>query len=63
MYTVALYDKFNTSIIKTNSNSSEILSECVFDTWLKDDACHGETLKMYDGEETIKEILIRKPTN
>ena len=33
----------------------------IFDTWLKDDACHGETLKMYDGEKTIKEIVIRKP--
>jgi len=61
MYTVALYDKFNTEIIKEIENESEILAEGVFDTWLKDDACHGETLKMYDGEKTIKEIIIRKP--
>jgi hypothetical protein len=61
MYTVALYDKFNTELIKEIKNESEILAQCVFDTWLKDDACHGETLKMYDGEKTIKEIVIRKP--
>ena len=61
MYTVALYDKFNTEIIKKIENESKILAECVFDVWLKDDACHGETLKMYDGEKTIKEIIIRKP--
>ena len=61
MYHVHLYDKFNTKIIKKVENESKILADCVFDTWLKDDACHGETLKMYDGEKTIKEIIIRKP--
>lgn len=61
MYHVHLYDKFNTKIIKKVENESKILADCVFDTWLKDDAFHGETLKMYDGEKTIKEIIIRKP--
>ena len=63
MYTVALYDRFNTEIIKQIEEESEILAECVFDTWLKEDACFGETLKMYDSEKTIKEIVIIKPIN
>ena len=62
MYYVHLYDKFNTELIKEFENQSKILVECVFDTWLKDDSCHGETIKMYNGEKTIKEIIIRKPT-
>ena len=48
MYTVALYDKFNTEIIKEIEEESKILAECIFDCWLKDDASHGETLKMYE---------------
>ena len=61
MFHVQLYDKFNTEVIKTFENDSKILADGIFDCWLKDDACHGETLKMYDGEKTIKEIIIRKP--
>jgi hypothetical protein len=60
MYTVTLYDKFNTDIIKTISNSSEILAENHFNIWLKDDACNGETLAIYDGEKCIKSIIVRK---
>jgi hypothetical protein len=58
MYTVTLYNRFNTDIIKTISNSSRILAENHFDVWLKDDACNGETLAMYDDEKCIKSIII-----
>jgi len=60
MYYVTLYDQFNTEIIKTFENESETLVEAMFECWLKDDACDGETLKMYDREQTIKEIKVKK---
>ncbi len=60
MYTVTIYDKFNTEIIKSISDDSKILIENLFGVWLKDDACNGETLAMYKGEECLKSIIIKK---
>jgi len=60
MYTVTIYDKFNMEIIKSISDDSEILIENLFDVWLKDDACNGETLAMYKGEKCLKSIIIKK---
>ena len=60
MYNVTLYDKFNTKKIKSISNESKIQIENIFDVWLKDDACSGETLAMYKGEVCIKSIIIKK---
>ena len=60
MYTVTIYDKFNTEIIKSISDDSEILIENLFNVWLKDDACNGETLAMYKGEKCIRTIKVKK---
>ena len=60
MYNVTLYDKFNTEVRKTISDENKIQIENIFDVWLKDDACNGETLAMYDGEKCIKTIKIKK---
>lgn len=62
MYTVALIAKEGYEI-KSITEKSLALASHVFEVWLKDDAFDGEMMLLWDNDNLIKQINVRKKTD